>query len=329
MGDLSLSQFEAKIVFDSDADLSRWSGNTLRSGFGAQLKSLVCIHGSGDGSEDGERDTAACESCPLQKVCIYEYFYNSRPPKDGRVLKKQSDIPRPFVFDPPVAGRHSAGSAADFRFTLVGKGVEHLPYFLLAIRNLGESGMSRGYRLGYGKFSIKSVDSIGFGTSNIIFSGDTVYNRAISMSYQEMLSASAEHRGDLTVRFTTPTQIKEGDRFTAAPSFRGLISRLLFRANALAEFFGSGMLYDNEQVLALLGSCRQVSIARASTEEIRTKRYFHRQKIKKQNLPPFFVGEITYRGEFSREIMALLELGRFIHVGKMATFGNGMYEVEV
>jgi len=325
MGDISLSQFEAKIKFDSDADLSRWSGNTLRSGFGAQLRSLVCIHRSADGA----RDTAVCERCPLQKACIYDYFYNSHPREDGRVLRKQSDIPRPFVFDPPLAGRHSAGSAADFRFTLIGKGVEHLPYFLLAIRNLGESGMSRGYRLGYGKFRIESVDCIGFGTRNNIFSGDTVFNRAIPMSYQKMLKASSEHRGDLTLRFTTPAQIKEVDRFTAAPSFRGLISRLLFRANALAEFYGSGMLYDNEQVLAILGTCRQVSIARASTEEIRTRRYFHKQKMKKQNLPPFFVGEITYRGEFPREIMALLELGRLIHVGKMATFGNGMYEVEV
>jgi CRISPR/Cas system endoribonuclease Cas6 (RAMP superfamily) len=51
--------------------------------------------------------------------------------------------------------------------------------------------------------------------------------------------------------------------------------------------------------------------------------------MKKPSLPPFFVGEITYRGEFSREVMALLELGRLIHVGKMATFGNGMYEVKV
>lgn len=329
MGDLSLSQFEARIKFDSDADLSRWSGNTLRSGFGAHLRSLVCIQRAADGAEYVGKEGAVCESCPLQRACVYDYFYNSHPPEGVKVLRKQNDIPRPFVFDPPFSGRHSAGSANDFRFTLIGKGVEHLPYFLLAIRNLGESGMSRGYRLGYGKFRIESVDSIGFGSRNNIFAGDMVYNRAIPMSYQEMLRASAEHRGDLTVRFTTPAQIKEGDRFTSAPSFRGLISRLLFRANALAEFYGSGMLYDNEQVLAILGTCRQVCIAGANTEEIRAKRYFHKQKMKTQNLPPFFVGEITYRGEFSPEVMALLELGRLIHVGKMATFGNGMYEVEV
>jgi hypothetical protein len=325
MGDLSLSQFEARIKFDSDAYLSRWSGNTLRSGFGAHLRSLVCTQRPGA----GRLEPAVCEVCPLQNVCVYNYFYNSSPAEEAKVLRKQSDIPRPFVFDPPSSGKHSAGSDASFRFALFGRGVEYLPYFLLALRNLGESGMSKGYRLGYGKFHLEAVDSIGFGTSNNIFSGDTVFNRAITLSYQEMLKGSADHRGDLTIRFLTPAQIKEDDRFTAAPSFRGLMSRLLFRANALAVFYGSGMLYDNEEALALLGACRSISIVRARTEEIRTERYFHKQMMKKQQLPPFFAGEITYQGEFPREIMALLELGRLIHVGKMATFGNGMFEIEV
>jgi len=41
--------------------------------------------------------------------------------------------------------------------------------------------------------------------------------------------------------------------------------------------------------------------------------------MKKLSIPPFFVGEITYRGEFSREVMALLELGRLIHVETRAS----------
>ena len=325
MGDLPLSQFEASIRFTSDADLSLWSGNTLRSGFGAHLRSLVCTQRA----EADVREAAECLNCPLRSVCVYDYFYNSHPPEDAKVLRKQNDIPRPFVFDPPLYRSHSAGSEATFNFTLFGRGIEYMPYFLLALRNLGESGMSRGYRLGYGKFRIEAVDSIGYGIRNNIFSGDTVFNRTIFLCYLEMLKGSAQHRGDLTLRFLTPTQIKEDNRFTAAPTFRGLLSRLLFRANALAEFYGSGILYDNEKVLSLLGQCRAISMVSANTQEIRAERYFHKQKIKRQRLPPFFKGEITYHGEFSQEIMALLELGRLIHVGKMATFGNGMYEIEV
>lgn len=323
MGDIALSRFEARIRFESEADLSRWPGDVLRSGFGARLRELVCA------ARPGPSPPGDCSDCQLAGVCVYDFFYNSRPPGDARVLRRQRDIPRPFVFDPPLPGRYSAGSTASFGFTLIGRGIDHMPYFLVALRNLGESGMSRGYRRGYGRFTMESVDSIGYGKRDSIFSGTRVFNRTIRLSYREMLRGSTDHSGDITIRFLTPVQIKENDQFTAIPSFRGLISRLLFRANALAEFHGSGMLYDNESVLSLLGECRSVTVKGARIQDMRAKRYFHRQRIKMHALPPFFRGEITYTGEFSRDIMALLELGRLIHVGKMATFGNGMYEVVV
>jgi len=323
MGDIALSQFEARIRFESEADLSPWPGDVLRSGFGARLRALVCA------ARPGPSTPRDCTDCQLAGVCVYDFFYNSRPPADAKVLRMQQDVPRPFVFDPPLPGRYSSGSKASFRFTLIGRAVDYMPYFLVALRNLGERGMSRGYRLGYGRFRIDSVDSIGYGMRINIFSGDTVFNRAVRLSYQEMLRGSTDHSGDLTIRFLTPVQIKENEQFTGVPTFRGFVSRLLFRANALAEFYGSGMLYDNEKVLSLLGECRSITITSARIQDMRAKRYFHKQKIKIHTLPPFFRGEITYSGEFSQDIMALLELGRFIHVGKMATFGNGLYEVMV
>lgn len=323
MGDIVLSHFDVKVSFESDADLDRWPGDVLRSGFGARLRALVCA------ARPGPAAPRDCTDCQLAGVCVYDFFYNSRPPDDARVLRKQRDIPRPFVFDPPLPGRYSAGSTARFGFTLLGRGIDHMPYFLVALRNLGESGMSRGYRKGCGRFTMESVDSVGYGTRVNIFSGGRVFNRAIRLSYQDMLRGSTDHSGDLTIRFLTPVQIKENEQFTAIPTFRGLISRLLFRANALAEFYGSGMLYDSESVLSILGECRSVTVTGARIQDMRAKRYFHRQRIKMHTLPPFFKGEITYTGEFSRDIMALLELGRFIHVGKMATFGNGLYEVVV
>lgn len=146
-----------------------------------------------------------------------------------------------------------------------------MPYFLLALKKLGESGMSRGYKLGYEKFQIDRVESLGYNRRSTIHSGDTVFNRAIRLSYQEMLRRSTEHRGSLILRLLTPIQIKENDRFTPLPTFRGLISRLLLRANAMAEFYGSGMLYDNDRTLDLLGECRSISITEARIQDVRRR----------------------------------------------------------
>ena len=88
------------------------------------------------------------------------------------------------------------------------------------------------------------------------------------------------------------------------------------------------MLYDSEEALRILGRCREVKISSARTRKMHQKRYFRGQG-RDARLPPFFTGEITYSGTFSDDVMALLELGQVIHVGKMATFGNGRYEVGV
>ena len=321
-GDLEFSRFEARIRFTSPAHLPFWSGNALRSGFGARLKALVCL-AKGAGLPD------ECPSCPHREMCVYDYFYNTRPPSGAKVLRRQSDPPRPFSFEPPQSGRYDPGSEVVFGFTLFGKGIQYLPYFLLALRNLGESGLGTGYREGQGKFALESVDSLGYGARANIFSGDTVFNRSILLSYRDILKASKEHAGSLTINFVTPAQIKENDRFTAAPTFRGFMSKLLSRANVLAEFYGSGALYSSEEALSILGACRPITITSAETREIWEKRYFHKQKQEKRPLAPFFTGKLTYSGEFSQDMMALLELGSMIHVGKMVTFGNGIYDIEI
>ncbi|NMB86022.1 MAG: hypothetical protein A4E44_00711 [Methanosaeta sp. PtaB.Bin018] len=321
-GDLGFGKFEARIRFTSPAHLPFWSGNALRSGFGARLKGLVCL-ARGAGLRD------ECPSCTHRDMCVYDYFYNARPPSGAKVLRRQSDPPRPFAFEPPQSGRYDPGDEAVFCFTLFGRGIQYLPYFLLALRDLGESGLGHGYREGQGKFILESVDSLGYGARANIFSGDTVFNRSILLSYRDILKASKEHVGRLTIKFITPAQIKENDRFTAAPSFRGFMSKLLSRANVLAEFYGSGALYSSEEALRILGACRPIAITSVATKEIWEKRYFHKQKQERRPLAPFFTGKITYSGEFSQDMMALLELGSMIHVGKMVTFGNGIYEVEV
>ncbi len=184
-GDLEFSKFEARVRFTSPAHLPFWSGNALRSGFGARLKGLVCLAG-GMGLQKGLQDE--CPSCPHREMCVYDYFYNARPPSGAKVLRRQSDPPRPFAFEPPQSGRYEPGAEAVFGFTLFGRAIQYLPYFLITLRNLGESGLGSGYREGQGRFILESVDSLGYGARSNIFAGDTVFNRSILLSYQEIIN---------------------------------------------------------------------------------------------------------------------------------------------
>lgn len=321
-GDLKLCRLEAKIRFVTPAKLPFWSGNSLRSGLGARLRDIACIN---------RGQQVDCDSCPHRSLCIYDSIYNARVLPGKQNLRRTKDPPRPFALMPPVPGDYSAGAEASFGLSLFGQAQEHLPYFLLALKTLGESGLGSGYRAGLGRFELESVDCIGYGTRSAVLSGKAIFSKQqfSTISYQEILSASQEHFGEVNLIFKTPAQIKENGVFTAAPSFRALISRLLSRANSLAELHGSGALCSSDEALTILGQSRLVAISSISTRTILAERYFHKQKSEIKPVAPFFIGKITYSGEFSREIMALLEVGRHIHVGKMATFGNGAYDISI
>jgi hypothetical protein len=60
-----------------------------------------------------------------------------------RATEKNHDIPRPFIFRPPLntATTYQPGQAFDFTLTLTGKAVHFLPYFILAFREVAREGI--------------------------------------------------------------------------------------------------------------------------------------------------------------------------------------------
>jgi len=318
--DFTFSRFEVDIRFIADAYLPLWKGNTLRSAFGLALREITCNR-----RED-------CGECLLRKKCHYSYLFDTSPPEDAPVLRKQGDIARPFILEAPNLRKREfkRGERTKFYFTLFGRGIEYFPYFLVAIREMGERGLGKGYKKGSGRFVIEGVNAVDEinGKKITIYEDDTVLNRSLEMMYQDILSGSEEWDGELKLIFTTPTQIKKDGRFITDPDFRTLISRLLFRVNMIGTFHCGKMLYDEEGVREILEVCEGVELKRRNVNVMDYMERYSRVQGKKIKIPTFFVGELVYDGSFSRDLMALIELGRFTHVGKLATFGCGKYEVE-
>lgn len=316
---MQLSKFEVKIRFEKEAFLPTWKGNALRGAFGAKLREVSC------------NCPKECSECLLMERCPYHYLFDPTPPADSQVLRKQGNISRPFVLEAPNLGKEKfeKNEEAKFHFTLFGRGMDYFPYFLVAIRNMGESGWGKGYKRGFGKFSItgmKAVDDLNRKKLSVYEDG-TVLNRDLKISYEEILRKSKAYSGDLKLIFTTPTQIKENGIYITAPEFRTLMSRLLFRINVISEFHGEGTLYDGEKVREILDDCDDVRLIKRTVNAIDYMQRYSKEQGKRIKIPTFFVGELVYDGEFIRDVIAILELGRFTHIGKLSTFGCGKYEV--
>jgi hypothetical protein len=105
--------------------------------------------------------------CPLGQTCPYRIIFEPAPPPGAERLSKNQDIPRPFIFRPPLDAppdvlpdvepgfsparadlkvgatktSYAPGEAFDFTLTLLGKAVDFLPYFILAFREVAQEGI--------------------------------------------------------------------------------------------------------------------------------------------------------------------------------------------
>ncbi|MGH9344145.1 MAG: CRISPR system precrRNA processing endoribonuclease RAMP protein Cas6, partial [Terriglobia bacterium] len=66
-------------------------GNTLRGAFGSSFRRLVCVP-----------ECRSAQACPLSESCPYKLIFEPAPPQGSDRLSKNQDIPRPFIFRPPL-----------------------------------------------------------------------------------------------------------------------------------------------------------------------------------------------------------------------------------
>ena len=160
--DLNYARFEVKIVARTLLELPPFKGSTLRGGFGNAFRRAVCV--------TRKRD---CDSCILRDNCVYSYVFETPVPEGAEVLKKMPRAPHPFVLEPPLDDkrRYEPGEALEFGIILLGRGIQYLPYFILAFEMLGDLGLGRNK----GKFSVAEVKNKG----KIIYSGGKLKDEAI------------------------------------------------------------------------------------------------------------------------------------------------------
>jgi len=233
----------------------------------------------------------------------------------------------PIALVPPVSGNYNTGERTTLGFTLIGPALNSLPYLFLALKDLGQTGLGRDYLIGAGKFDLEQAESIAPQCRKLIYSGSALQSKITSFSYADLLHQAEEWDGTIALRFPLPTSIGDGNSCSLRPAFSTMLSKLILRANALASFYGSGILYGLKESLEILEEVKKVKLTSAIVNEI-----YYNCRIdiynRPNNPPSSFIGELIYKGYFSKDTMALLSLGEIINVGKMAAFGSGMFRME-
>jgi hypothetical protein len=295
--------------------LPLYKGSTLRGGFGHVFKRTVCF----------QRGAKTCTGCLLREKCAYAYLFETAPPPDSDVLRKNEAVPLPFVIEPPLDRRteYKPGARLDFGLLLVGKAVEYLPYFIVVFDELGKVGIG----IGRGKYALREVAARQplSGAEAVVYDGTEVVGdgEALIADWAAVTEAAMSLRADgVKVNFLTPTRLKHGGQYVECPDFHVLVRAILRRVSSL-YYFHCGQRWETDY-RGLIEQAKGIETAAAHTSWMDWKRYSKRQR-QRMNLGGF-VGQVSYRGDLE-PFLSLLVLGQLVHVGKACVFGNGWYEI--
>lgn len=283
-------------------DLPEYAGSTLRGAFGHALKRTVCVTRLAD-----------CKPCPLYRRCAYPSIFETPPPAKARRIYSQ--IPPPFVVEPPAWGARTLESADELAFDLVliGPALRELPLIAVAWRDA----LSRDIGKAHGAARLTRLTT---GDQTIL---ELPRGNLHDHPQQQAVPSVPKSLRHINITFTTPLRLQREKLLLRADTMtpRDLLMALVRRTASLVELHMQAELpldYTalNHAAGAITGACG------LQWQEL--SRYSNRQ----QHAVP--LGGLMGRWELQGDLAPFwpfLYLGQWLHVGKNCSFGLGRYQL--
>ena len=298
------------------------TGSQLRGALGNVMRRAYCAHAltPNPSPKLGEGNHAA--TCP---VC-WLLAADEHPGQERRGYALTPMLNPPDVYRP--------GERFNFGLTLLGSALRFLPYFILAVPEMGREGIGAGR----GKFALRQVwadDPLAGHSEPILAEGESLVRVPTPAICDERVTQAAdrlanriEPDGRLSLKFLTPMRLVEADALSKAPDFGVLFARLLHRLDDLNRQYAGGERRAESERLALQAFANQVRLLSAETEWVDV--WSGSSRTGDKTPMGGFVGRATYHApiEVWRPLLAWLIWGRSTQVGKDVVKGNGWYRIE-
>lgn len=329
-----LLRFKAEVT--APLRLPPAAGAALRGALFGALREQFCL--AGRGLLCGRPELAS--SCP---VCFL------LAPVDEQD-RRGRDVPRPYVLRAPSTDGRGApgpadyqpGQALEFGLATFGRALDHFPYALLGIEEMGRRGLGAGRQ---GQFRLDEV----WAENPMAGRQEAIYRRARdgvvrapslpvdAAQVAEEAALLAGRGGDRRLRLMllSPMRLIDRDRLVKHDTFEfaPLLARLLERLSALFGRYGGAPNDADEsdtparpfEASALLRAAAEVRVAerRLAWRELFRASGRHGRMVPMGGL----VGEILLEGDL-RPFLPWLVWGTLVHVGKDAAMGNGQFTLE-
>ncbi len=297
-------------------ELPHYAGSLLRGQFGAALRHITCMTRQEN-----------CKGCPLQITCPYSRIFEApAPPKGSHALQNFSDIPNPYIMEPPPPSARALQAGEDFVFhmVLIGHAREQLALVIFALQRALDRGLTREHA----DSDLQQVDYV-----DATGKAQTIWTHAhpCLQEHQNTIELIADYasniraRGELCLKIQTPLRLQNQGRPLGVAELtpRVLLSNLVRRTALLMEFHS-----DQKEWRESAKHIVQLSQTLHDTRPLRWydwTRYSSRQQ-QTMKLGGVLGNWILHGDENTlSQIYPWLWLGQWLHIGKNATMGMGGY----
>jgi hypothetical protein len=287
------------------------AGMRLRGALGNVMRRAYC---AGDAGDPGH--AAGCPVCWLLAA-------NEHP---GEERRGYALVP---PLNPPEA--YAPGQCLTFGLSLFGTAVRYLPYFILAVPEMGRGGVGPGR----GQFALRSVWAVNPLRNEfqpLLAEGESLVRLPALTVNHEHVTQAAEAlakslKGRLTLNFLTPTRLIQQEALLKVPDFGAFFARLLKRLDELDEQFAGGAGRPVAEVQALQALADQVRLMETDTHWVEL--WSGSSRTGRQTPMGGYLGAAVYAAplEVWRPLLPWLIWGQAVQVGKDVVKGNGWYEL--
>lgn len=315
---LEIAKFRIILQAQSEAVLPALIGSTLRGAFGYALKAISCCVPHKN-----------CQICFLSTACLYTSVFEP-------TSQKVKDLPRPFIFEPPIPPftkevsensnlklRVNKGGKISFDFVLLGETIKKLPYFIYAFDLLAQHG------LGVERQSFQIGEVFVMDENSCLTKIYSPNESKISLFQNFDLGFYVQNKinenpspDSLKIQLQTPLRIRRDKELLENISFSEFFKQCSIRVKFLFESYSQSIVYDH---LTLMKQAESIEKLKDGLWRHNFTRHTNRQG-KKLNLDGM-LGEIEFAGKDLAKFLPFIIVGSLLHIGSASSLGLGKYKI--
>ena len=309
---LPIARYRFTSIADEDLPLPHYSGSLLRGVFGAALRRSTCMTG-----------LPKCSECPLYRTCPYPSIFES-PPRETPLGQRFTEVPNPYVIEPPDFGPTIIKRGETLRFGMVLVGSDTLKNLPL-ITHAWQRALSHGLGRSRARATLTGIEWCGEDarSENVL---DQETGTVIPHDASVQIPPCPASLKGLNLAFVTPLRLQSNGKPLRVRELtvRALLLAAVRRSTLMMNLHGG---VDPEvEISTLLESSASITDERGGLRWVDWTRYSSRQQQE------MTLGGVVGSWKLHGDVEALwpwLWLGQWLHLGKNATMGMGSYTLRL